>query len=162
MPFPNVGETAPDFTELDDTGEPLTLSALRGRRVVLYFYPKADTPGCTKQACALRDNYQLFRQKDVVVVGVSPDTVAEQAAFKAKYDLPFILIADADHVVSERYGLWGTHKVTFNGVEHTTHGTRRSTFIIEPDGTVSYAKFGVDAASNTAEILDVLDSMEAR
>lgn len=157
MPFPNVGELAPDFNSLDDTGAPLTLSNYRGQRVVLYFYPQADTPGCTKQACSIRDNYQLFRNHEVVVIGVSPDTVQDQAAFKTKYNLPFTLVADADHSVSELYGLWGDHKIMFNGVEHTTHGTRRSTFIIEPDGTVSYAKFGVSATENPGEILDILE-----
>lgn len=157
MPFPNVGELAPDFNSLDDTGAPLTLSNYRGQRVVLYFYPQADTPGCTKQACSIRDNYQLFRNHEVVVIGVSPDTVQDQAAFKTKYNLPFTLVADADHSVSDLYGLWGDHKIMFNGVEHTTHGTRRSTFIIEPDGTVSYAKFGVSATENPGEILDILE-----
>lgn len=157
MPFPTVGELAPDFNSHDDTGAPLTLSNYRGKRVVLYFYPKADTPGCTKQACSIRDNYQLFRHHDVTVIGVSPDTVEDQAAFKAKYNLPFTLVADADHSVSDLYGLWGDHKVMFNGVEHTTHGTRRSTFIIEPDGTVSYAQFGVSATENPGEILDILE-----
>jgi peroxiredoxin Q/BCP len=161
MTFPTIGDTAPDFTAPDETGQPLTLSALRGQRVVLYFYPKADTPGCTKQACTLRDNYQLFRTKDVAVIGVSPDSSEDQAAFKAKYDLPFTLIGDADHAVCDLYGLWGTHQIMYNGVEYTTTGARRSTFIIEPDGTVSYAKFGVDAAQNTAEILDALDGKTA-
>ncbi len=157
MPFPNVGETAPDFDSLDDNGAALKLSEHRGERIVLYFYPKADTPGCTKQACSIRDNYQLFRKQAVTVIGVSPDTVEDQAAFKAKYDLPFTLVADADHSVSELYGLWGDHKITFNGVEHTTNGTRRSTFVIEPDGTISYAQFGVSATDNPGEILDFLD-----
>jgi peroxiredoxin Q/BCP len=157
MPFPTHGQIAPDFDSFDDTGASLKLSNYRGQRVVLYFYPKADTPGCTKQACSIRDNYQLFRNHDVSVIGVSPDTVEDQAAFKAKYNLPFTLVADADHTVSELYGLWGDHKITFNGVEHTTHGTRRSTFIIEPDGIVSYAQFGVSATENPGEILDILE-----
>ena len=85
MPFPTLDQTAPDFESLDDSGAPMKLSDYRGQRVVLYFYPKADTPGCTKQACTIRDNYQLFRSQDVTVIGVSPDTVADQAAFKAKF-----------------------------------------------------------------------------
>lgn len=157
MPFPTVGEIAPDFDTQDDRGAPLSLSKYRGERIVLYFYPKADTPGCTKQACSIRDNYQLFRKHNVTVIGVSPDTVEDQAAFKAKYNLPFTLAADADHAISELYGLWGEHKIMFNGVEHTSHGTRRSTFIIEPDGTVSYAQFGVSATENPGEILDILE-----
>ncbi len=157
MPFPTLGQTAPDFESLDDSGAPMQLSGYRGQRVVLYFYPKADTPGCTKQACTIRDNYQLFRSQDVTVIGVSPDTVEDQAAFKAKFNLPFTLAADADHAISELYGLWGEHKIIFNGVEHTSHGTRRSTFVIEPDGTISYAQFGVSATDNPGEILDFLE-----
>jgi thioredoxin-dependent peroxiredoxin len=157
MEFPQVGETAPDFTAQTDTGETLKLSDLRGKRVVLYFYPKADTPGCTRQACTIRDNYQRFRDVDVVVLGASPDTVEEQAAFKAKYDLPFTLLADADHELADAYGVWGTHTSNFKGVEYTTTGVRRSTVIIEPDGTVSYAQFGVDATKNPGELLDILE-----
>jgi peroxiredoxin Q/BCP len=156
MPFPEVGQIAPDFETVTDAGEPIKLSDYRGKRVMLYFYPKADTPGCTKQACSIRDNYQLFREKDVVVLGASPDTAEDQAAFKAKYDLPFILLADAEHEISDLYGLWGTHKVVHKGVEYESHGTRRSTFIIEPDGSVSYAQFGVDPTTNTAELLELL------
>jgi thioredoxin-dependent peroxiredoxin len=157
MAFPQVGETAPDFTAQTDTGETLKLSDLRGKRVVLYFYPKADTPGCTRQACSIRDNYQRFRDVDVVVLGASPDTIEEQAAFKAKYDLPFTLLADPEHELADLYGVWGTHQSTFKGVEYTTTGAKRSTVIIEPDGTVSYAQFGVDATKNPGELLDILE-----
>lgn len=159
MAIPAVGEQAPDFEVLDDHGESIRLSDLKGQKVVLYFYPQADTPGCTKQACTFRDNYQLFKSRDVVVLGASPDTVEAQAAFKAKYDLPFTLLADAEHVVAEGYEVWGTHQIMYQGVEYTTHGTRRSTFLIDPEGMVVYSKFGVDAASNTAEILDELDKL---
>jgi peroxiredoxin Q/BCP len=161
MPFPQVGEQAPDFTVLTDAGTPLTLSALRGRRIILYFYPAADTPGCTKQACSIRDRYAQFTQHDVLVLGASPDTVETQAAFKAKYALPFTLLADADHAVSALYGLWGDHVVPYNGQQFTTHGTRRSTFIIEADGTVSYAAFGVDPTTNPAELIAILDGAPA-
>lgn len=157
MPMPQPGETAPDFEIQTDTGATVRLSDHRGRTIVLYFYPKADTPGCIKQACTFRDNYHLFRQKDVLVWGASPDTVEDQAAFKAKYDLPFTLLADADHALSELYGLWGTHKIVHQGVEYETFGTRRSTLIIGPDGVVTYSQFGVDPTRNTAEILDLLD-----
>lgn len=157
MAIPAVGDTAPDFEVLTDSGETKHLSDYRGQKVVLYFYPQADTPGCTKQACTFRDNYQLFKSRDVVVLGASPDTVEAQAAFKAKYTLPFTLLADADHAVADVYGLWGTHKIMYQGVEYTTHGVRRSTFIIDPEGKVIYSKFGVDPANNTAEILDELD-----
>jgi thioredoxin-dependent peroxiredoxin len=156
MAMPQVGETAPDFEIQTDSGESTRLSDYRGQRVVLYFYPKSDTPGCTKQACSIRDSYGAFEQKGVVVLGASPDTVEEQAAFKSKYNLPFTLLADADHSLAELYGLWGTHKIMYQGIEHTTHGVRRSTLIIDENGIVTYSQFGVDPANNTAEILDVL------
>lgn len=157
MAIPAVGEQAPDFAVLNEAGETVKLSDYRGKTVVLYFYPKADTPGCTTQACTFRDNYNKFRDKGVVVLGASPDTPADQAAFKQKYALPFTLLADADHSVAAHYGLWGTHKITFQGVEYTTTGVRRSTFIIDGNGIVTYAKFGVDPANNTAEILEALE-----
>ncbi|HEX2622912.1 MAG TPA: thioredoxin-dependent thiol peroxidase [Phototrophicaceae bacterium] len=156
-PVPQAGETAPDFKVMKDEGAALRLSDFRGKTVVLYFYPKADTPGCTRQACNFRDNYQLLRQIDVVVLGASPDTVEEQKAFKEKYNLPFTLLADHDHAVADRYGLWGTHKILYQGVEYETHGVRRSTFIINPDGVIVSSKFGVDPASNTTEVLDILN-----
>lgn len=157
MPLPQVGEIAPDFTAQTDTGETLKLSDLRGKRVILYFYPQADTPGCTRQACTIRDNYQRFRDVDVVVLGSSPDTVEAQAAFKAKYDLPFTLLADPEHALSDLYGVWGTYTSSFKGVEYTTTGTRRSTFIIEPDGVVSYSVYGVDPSKNPGELLEILE-----
>ncbi len=155
--IPPVGVLAPDFEAQTDSGKPIKLSDFRGQRVVLYFYPQADTPGCTKQACTIRDNYGAFQAKGVVVLGASPDTVEAQAAFKAKYNLPFTLLADPDHAIADLYGLWGTHKIMYNGVEYTTTGVRRSTFIMDEDGIVRYSQFGVDPANNTAEILDVLE-----
>ena len=158
MPMPQVGDSAPDFEVKTEAGETIKLSDFRGKRVVLYFYPKADTPGCTTQACTFRDNYQQFRTRDVVVLGASPDTESDQLAFKEKYDLPFTLLADADHTVSDLYGIWGDHSVEFNGKAFEYTGVRRSTFIIDENGTITYSKFGVDPANNTAEILDVLES----
>lgn len=151
--IPNPGETAPDFEALTDEGKPFRLSQMRGQRFILYFYPKADTPGCTTQACRFRDEYHKFQEKGIAVIGVSPDTVEAQAAFKAKYNLPFTLIADADHHVAEMYNLWGDHIVVFEGTEYPTHGTRRSTFIIDEQGIVQFSKFGVDPANNTVEVL---------
>jgi peroxiredoxin Q/BCP len=144
MAFPEVGAIAPEFEVQTDDGSEVKLSDYRGQKVVLYFYPKADTPGCTVQACTIRDNYGKFQEKGVVVLGASPDTVADQAAFKQKYSLPFILLADADHSLSELYGVW------------EGRGTRRSTLIIDPDGKVSYAQYGVDPTNNTAELLEIL------
>lgn len=158
MVMPQVGETAPDFEAITETGETVKLSDYHGKRVVLYFYPKADTPGCTTQACTFRDNYQRFCDVDVVVLGASPDTLDEQMAFKQKYDLPFTLLADADHTVADLYGIWGDHKLDFNGTPFEYTGVRRSTFIIDSDGKITYAQFGVDPANNTGEILDVIET----
>jgi peroxiredoxin Q/BCP len=158
MPIPAVGETAPLFEAQTDTGDTLRLADLRGKKVVLYFYPKADTPGCTKQACNFRDNYHKFQELGVVVLGASHDTIEEQANFKQKFNLPFTLLADPDHTLAELYGLWGTHKIMHKGVEYTTTGVRRSTFIINPDGVVTTSEFGVDPANNTTEVLDILQA----
>lgn len=126
------GSPAPDFELTSDAGESVRLSDLRGTPVVLYFYPRDDTPGCTKQACGIRDAWRQFADRGVVVLGVSPDSAASHARFKEKYRLPFTLLADPDHRVVERYGFW---------VEKTMAGRRfmgveRSTVLIAPDGTV--------------------------
>jgi thioredoxin-dependent peroxiredoxin len=161
MAFPQVGDTAPDFETQTDTGEPTSLSDYRGKTVVLYFYPKADTPGCTKQACAIRDNYSEYEKRDVVVLGASIDTPEEQAAFKHKFNLPFTLLADADHRISELYGVWGEHTVTRpSGETATFTGLRRSTLILDENGKVISARWGVDPANDTAEILEILDNLE--
>jgi peroxiredoxin Q/BCP len=159
MPIPQPGEAAPELNVPDDSGQNVRLADYRGQTVVLYFYPRADTPGCTKQACSFRDNYHLFAQQGIVVLGASPDTVEAQADFKKKYNLPFRLLADADHALAERYGLWGTHKIMYQGVEYETHGVRRSTFIIDPNGVIADSKFGVDPANNTAEVLAFIEGL---
>lgn len=126
------GSPAPDFTLPSDTEGDVTLSDHRGRRVVLYFYPKDDTSGCTAQACDLRDAIPRFDGVDAVVLGVSPDSVASHEKFRAKYDLNFPLLADEDHAVAEAYGVWKEKKMygrTYMGIE-------RSTFLIGEDGTV--------------------------
>src|SRR5947207_2052145 len=102
-----VGDTAPDFELPSDTGETIKLSDFRGKRVVLYFYPKDDTPGCTTQSCGFRDTYPQIEERNAVVLGVSPDDARSHQKFKTKYDLPFTLLVDADHAVAERYGVWG-------------------------------------------------------
>ena len=156
MPMPAVGEVAPDFEATTDRGETFRLSDYQGQKVVLYFYPEADTPGCTAQACAIRDNYGAFTEKGVVVLGASPDTVDAQAAFKAKYNLPFTLIADADHSVADIYGVYGDHLIVYEGKEYNVTGVRRSTLIIDEGGTVVYSEFGVDPANNPGEVLERL------
>jgi peroxiredoxin Q/BCP len=147
------GEQAPGFELESDAGERVTLASFRGRTVVLYFYPKDDTPGCTAQACALRDDYGAFQERHAVVLGVSPDDVESHVRFKSKYSLPFTLLADPDHRIAERYGVWR---------EIVTHGRRkmgiqRSTFLIDADGVVVAAMRGVDPATHADQVLGALD-----
>jgi peroxiredoxin Q/BCP len=147
-----VGAPAPDFELESDSGEKVRLSALRGSPVVLYFYPKDDTPGCTAQACGIRDAYDRFRERGAVVLGVSPDNEASHRRFKDKYLLPFTLLADPDHAVAEQYGVW---------VEKTSYGKRtmgieRSTFVIAPDGTVARELRRVDPQTHADDVLAAL------
>lgn len=128
------GNSAPDFTLPDQDGHDVTLSELRGRPVVLYFYPKADTPGCTTQACGIRDHNADYEGTGARVVGVSPDTVAAQRKFADKYDLDFTLLADEHHEVAELYGVWGEKKM----YGKTYMGVQRATFIIDPEGKVAH------------------------
>ena len=128
------GERAPDFALPDQDGNEVTLSELRGQPVVLYFYPKADTPGCTTQACGIRDRRADYDRAGARVVGVSADTVAAQKRFAEKYDLDFTLLADENHEVAELYGVW-RQKLMF-GKKYL--GVQRATFIIDPDGTVAH------------------------
>jgi peroxiredoxin Q/BCP len=133
------GKEAPDFELGSDTGERVRLSDLRGRPVVLYFYPRDDTPGCTKQACSFRDAYGEFEERGAVVLGVSPDTESSHARFRAKHGLPFTLLADPDHEVAKRYGVW----VEKNTYGKKSMGIKRSTFVIDEDGKVAKAMLGV-------------------
>ncbi|MGH3113350.1 MAG: thioredoxin-dependent thiol peroxidase [Gaiellaceae bacterium] len=146
------GEEAPDFELASDAGERVRLSDLRGRPVVLYFYPRDDTPGCTTQACSFRDAYGEFEEREAVVLGVSPDTESSHARFKAKHDLPFALLADPGHEVAERYGVW---------VEKSTYGKKsmginRSTFVIDEDGKVAKAMLGVKPDNHADLVLSAL------
>jgi peroxiredoxin Q/BCP len=150
------GESAPDFTLHDEDGQPVTLSELRGKPVVLYFYPADDTTGCTKQACGIRDAYGEFQRAGAVVLGVSPDDEASHTKFKAKYDLPFTLLVDADHQVAESYGAWGDKKR--NG--KTYEGIIRSTWVIAPDGTIAKAMPNVNPETHADQVLAVLGSMQ--
>ncbi len=127
------GDPAPDFTAMSDEGVPVQLSTLQGKRVVLFFYPKDDTPGCTIESCELRDAHARITAADAVVLGVSPDTVASHQKFKKKFALPFTLIADDGHHIAERYGVWKPK--TFMGKEFL--GVKRTTFIIGRDGRVA-------------------------
>jgi peroxiredoxin Q/BCP len=147
-----AGSPAPDFELEADDGSTVRLSDLRGRRVVLYFYPKDDTPGCTAQACGIRDAWSEFEGVDALVLGVSPDGVASHRRFKEKHGLPFTLLADADHAVAEAYGVWGERKL----YGKTYLGINRSTFVIGEDGTVLAALYGVKAAGHAERVLETL------
>jgi peroxiredoxin Q/BCP len=146
------GQPAPDFELVTDDGRRLRLSELRGRPVVLYFYPKDDTAGCTAQACELRDDYSAFTDKGAVVLGVSPDDEASHASFKSRYSLPFTLLADPDHRVSEAYGVWGERE--YAGKKYT--GINRSTFVIDEDGRVAKTLYGVKPQGHAEKVLAAL------
>ena len=146
------GTPAPDFELQNDAGETVKLSDLRGRQVVLYFYPKDDTPGCTTQACGLRDVHHELEDAGAVVLGVSPDSERSHLKFREKYDLPFTLLADSDHAVAELYGVWGEKKY----MGRTYMGVSRSTFVIAEDGTVKRAMLNVKPDSHADDVLAVL------
>jgi thioredoxin-dependent peroxiredoxin len=146
------GDPAPEFTLESDTGEQVSLADLRGKPVVLYFYPKDDTPGCTTQACGIRDQYAEFEEAGAVVLGVSPDGAASHVKFRKKYELPFSLLADPDHEVAERYGVWGEKKY----MGRTYLGVNRSTFVIGPDGTVTKVMHDVKPATHADDVLAAL------
>jgi peroxiredoxin Q/BCP len=146
------GKEAPDFELTSDSGDRLRLSQFRGQPVVLYFYPKDDTPGCTKQACAIRDSYDDFAEAGAVVLGVSPDDESSHAKFKEKYGLPFTLLADPDHVVSEQYGVWGERKY----MGRTYMGIERSTFLIDEEGRVAKVMRRVKPDTHAKLVLDAL------
>jgi thioredoxin-dependent peroxiredoxin len=146
------GKPAPDFELQSDTGERVALNELRGRPVVLYFYPKDDTPGCTTQACGIRDVYTEFERAGAIVLGVSPDDERSHAKFKEKYELPFTLLADTDHAVADRYGVWGEKK--FAGKSYM--GVIRSTFVIDADGTLKKVMRNVKPATHADDVLAAL------
>ena len=147
-----VGHPAPEFALPSDTGETVALSSLRGRPVVLYFYPKDDTPGCTAQACGIRDAWSEFEKAGAVVLGVSPDGEASHASFKKKYDLPFTLLADAGHELADAYDVWV--EKTFAG--KTYMGVERSTFVIDGDGNIAKVFRRVKPAEHTDQVLAAL------
>ena len=146
------GEPAPDFTATSDAGERVSLSDFRGKPVVLYFYPKDDTPGCTAQACGIRDVYSDFRERGAVVLGVSPDDEASHVKFKQKYSLPFTLLADPGHEVAEEYGVWKER----NMYGKKSMGIERSTFVIDASGNVAKAMRRVKPDTHAADVLAAL------
>jgi peroxiredoxin Q/BCP len=146
------GKPAPDFELSTDSGARVKLSSLRGKPVVLYFYPKDDTPGCTTQACGIRDAYADFRERGAVVLGVSPDDEASHVKFKEKYSLPFTLLADPEHRVAEQYGVWKER----NMYGKKSMGIERSTFVIDADGNVAKVMRRVKPDTHAADVLATL------
>ena len=146
------GKPAPDFELASDSGERVRLSDLRGGTVVLYFYPKDDTPGCTNQARSLRDAYGEIQERGATVLGVSPDSEASHVKFKAKYGLPFPLLADPEHEVAEQYGVW----VEKNAYGKKSMGIKRSTFVIDGEGKVAKAMLGVSPDDHADVVLAAL------
>lgn len=148
------GIAAPDFELLDETNTPRKLSDYRGRNVVLYFYPKDDTPGCTKEACNFRDDYSAYEKAGVVILGVSPDSVESHVKFKTKFQLQFPLLADDEHKVCDIYQVWGPKK--FLGKQY--EGVLRTTFLIDENGNIVKVFENVRPAEHSAELLEALGS----
>jgi peroxiredoxin Q/BCP len=146
------GQTAPDFTAADQDGNTVSLNQFKGKKVVLYFYPKDDTPGCTAEACDFRDNYQGLIAKGIVVLGVSVDDEKSHQKFATKHSLPFTLIADTDKKIVEAYGVWGEKNMY--GKKYM--GTNRKTFLIDEEGNISHIISKVDTKNSTAQVLELL------
>ncbi len=152
-----IGTLAPAFTLLDQQGNKVSLKDFKGKsNVVLYFYPKAMTPGCTVQACGLRDSKKALAKLDAVAIGISPDPFARLAKFEEKYDLNFTLLSDEDHAVAEKYGVWGLKK--FMGREFM--GVIRSTFIIDKDGRFSHIMEKVKTKSHHEDVMEILKGLD--
>jgi thioredoxin-dependent peroxiredoxin len=147
-----AGKPAPDFELESDAGERVRLSSLRGSPVVLYFYPKDDTPGCTLQACDIRDAWGEFEATGATVLGVSPDSVSSHEKFREKYDLPFTLLADTEHATAEQYGVW--KEKSFAGKKYM--GVERSTFVIDAEGNVARELRNVKADTHADDVLAAL------
>lgn len=150
--MPEPGQTAPDFTLPDQDGNPIRLHDMRGKKVVLYFYPKDDTSGCTAQACSIRDNVEAFDAKGATVFGVSPDAPKSHTKFRQKYDLNFTLLADADHAVAEAFGVWKEKSM----YGRTYWGVERTTFVIGEDGRIEHVLEKVKPATHTNQVLALL------
>jgi thioredoxin-dependent peroxiredoxin len=148
----NEGSQALDFTLKNVDGEDITLSSFRGKKVVVYFYPKDDTPGCTKEACSFRDWYEDILEKGAVVIGISPDDHASHVKFKEKYNLPFYLLSDPDHQVAEGYGAWGEK----NMYGKKSFGIIRSTFLIDEEGNVLKVFKKVNTETHGEDVLKLL------
>lgn len=147
-----VGTKAPDFTLPDQNGAPVSLSDFRGKKVILYFYPRDNTPGCTRQACAFADSHAAFQSQNAVVIGISKDSAASHQKFAAKYALPFHLLSDPDHAVIESYGAWQEKK----NYGKVSMGTVRSTYVIDESGIIEKVLPKVKPDTNAAELLAYL------
>ena len=152
------GEKAPNFKGIDQNGNPISLTDFKGKKVILYFYPKDDTPGCTAQACNLRDNYEALLKEGFAIVGVSTDPVAKHKKFETKYNLPFSLIADEDKKIVGQYCVWGEKK--FMG--KTYDGITRTTFLIDEDGKIVKIITKPDTKNHTEEILNAWKVIEKK
>jgi thioredoxin-dependent peroxiredoxin len=146
------GDPAPAFELTADDGSTVSLADLHGQRVVVYFYPKDDTPGCTRQAEALRDDYPAFEREGVTVFGISPDSAESHARFRAKYSLPFRLLADPDHAVADAYGVWG-EKTSYG---KTSMGIKRASFVIDAEGRILDAAYNVKPEATSPRALAAL------
>ena len=151
----SVGKSAPAFSLDTDSGEKLSLKDLKGRPVVLYFYPKDDTPGCTVEACEFRDAFPRFKGTKAVILGISPDSVKSHQKFKAKFDLPFTLLADEDHGIAEKYGVW--QKKSMYGRSYM--GIARTTFVIDKDGKVAKVFEKVKPKGHAEEVEQAIDEL---
>lgn len=148
------GNAAPDFTGTDENGEEVKLSDFRGQKVVLYFYPKDDTPGCTKEACSFRDNFSTLTNENIKILGVSADNEKSHRKFIAKYDLPFTLLADTDHAIADAYGSYGEKQ--FMGKTYT--GVLRKTFLIDEDGKIKKVFDKVKVEEHADEVLEAFET----
>ena len=149
------GQKAPAFTGIDQDGNKISLGDFKGRKLVIFFYPEDDTPGCTKEACNFRDDYSAYEKAGVVILGVSPDTVASHVKFKKKFQLPFPLLADVGHKICDLYGVWGPKK--FMGREY--EGVLRTTFLIDEYGNIVKVFEKVRPAEHSAELLSALGAV---
>jgi peroxiredoxin Q/BCP len=149
---PSVGAPAPDFALLSDSGETVSLAQFRGKKVILYFYPKDDTPGCTTQSCGFRDAYPQIEEKNAVVLGVSPDGRKSHQKFKTKFDLPFTLLVDSEHTAAEAYGVWGEKSM----MGKNYMGIIRSHFVIDEEGRIAQAEVNVKPTDSVAQALAAL------
>ena len=150
--LPEVGNEAPDFNVASDTGDSYSLKQFRGKKVVLFFYPKDDTPGWTREACAFRDNAEIFNQKDIVLLGISADSIQSHQKFKNKYNLPFVLLADESKEVAQAYGVWQEKK----NYGKTYMGLVRTTFVIDEDGKIEHVFKNVKVDGHVEKILELI------